>query len=113
MKIQFELNPNQRRALVGGLIAAAFFLIEAGVIEILLGLDQDCRRAVDRRAIVSQRGRRRYGVLAGKQKKAGRVMFDDISAPAGGNGIRRWSNLGLQRRELAARRQHRCKSTRR
>lgn len=48
MKIQFELNPNQRRALVGGLIAAAFFLIEAGVIEILLGLDQDCRRAVER-----------------------------------------------------------------
>jgi hypothetical protein len=47
MKIQFEIGPNQRRALVGALIAASFFLIEAGVIEILLGLDQDCRQAVE------------------------------------------------------------------
>jgi len=46
MNYRFRFGPNQRRALVGALVAASFFLIEAGVIEILLGFDQECRSAV-------------------------------------------------------------------
>jgi hypothetical protein len=46
MENRNKLSSIQRRALLGALIAASFFLIEAGVIEILLGLDQDCRRTV-------------------------------------------------------------------
>jgi hypothetical protein len=41
-----RLDPNQRRALLGALFAAAFFLVEAGVIEIVLGIDQACRRSL-------------------------------------------------------------------
>lgn len=44
MNSRVKLGPDQRRALLGGLLAASFFLIEAGVIEIILGLDQECRR---------------------------------------------------------------------
>jgi hypothetical protein len=46
MKNRYQFGPDQRRALVGALVAASFFLIEAGVIEIVLGLDQGCRSAV-------------------------------------------------------------------
>jgi hypothetical protein len=46
MNKSYHLGPDQRRALLGALIAASFFLIEAGVIEIILGLDQECRRTV-------------------------------------------------------------------
>jgi hypothetical protein len=46
MEYPFKLGHDQRRALVGALVAASFFLIEAGVIEILLGLDQECRGTV-------------------------------------------------------------------
>lgn len=46
MEYRFKFGPDQRRALVGALVAASFFLIEAGVIEILLGLDQECRSGV-------------------------------------------------------------------
>lgn len=44
MNDRFSLGPGQRRALLGALLAASFFLIEAGVIEIILGIDQTCRR---------------------------------------------------------------------
>ncbi len=43
---RLTLDKDQRRALIGALLAASFFLIEAGVIEIILGMDQECRRAV-------------------------------------------------------------------
>jgi len=41
-----RLDRNQRRGLVGALLAASFFLIEAGIIEIMLGLDLECRRSI-------------------------------------------------------------------
>jgi len=44
--MQFRLDKNQRRALVGALVAASFFLVEAGVIEIILGVDLECRRSI-------------------------------------------------------------------
>jgi hypothetical protein len=44
--MQFRLDKNQRRAVLGALLAASFFLVEAGVIEIILGVDQECRRSI-------------------------------------------------------------------
>jgi hypothetical protein len=41
-----ELKHQQRQVLLGAIIAGSLFLIEAGVIEIILGLDLECRRAV-------------------------------------------------------------------
>jgi hypothetical protein len=41
-----QFTPDQRRALLGALVAASFFLIEAGLIEISLGFDQECRRQI-------------------------------------------------------------------
>jgi hypothetical protein len=41
-----NLTLQQRRVVLGALLAASFFLIEAGVVEIILGLDQQCRREV-------------------------------------------------------------------
>jgi hypothetical protein len=48
MKTQIHLDRNERRVLIGALVAAAFFLVEAGIIEIFLGLDQECREAATR-----------------------------------------------------------------
>jgi hypothetical protein len=48
MKTTLHLGRNERRILIGALIAAAFFLVEAGIIEIVLGLDQECREAAAR-----------------------------------------------------------------
>ena len=44
--MQLHLDRNQRRALVGALLAASIFLMEAGIIEIMLGLDLECRRSI-------------------------------------------------------------------
>jgi hypothetical protein len=41
-----NLSRQQRRVVLGALLAASFFLIEAGVVEIILGLDQQCRSDV-------------------------------------------------------------------
>ena len=38
-----NLTRQQRRVVLGALLAASFFLIEAGVVEIILGFDQQCR----------------------------------------------------------------------
>ncbi|TFH35021.1 MAG: hypothetical protein E4G99_08235 [Anaerolineales bacterium] len=46
MSIPIKIDRNQRRAIVGALLAASFFLVEAGIIEILLGMDQACRRSI-------------------------------------------------------------------
>lgn len=44
--MSLRLDRSQRRAVVGALLAASFFLIEAGIIEIMLGLDLECRRSI-------------------------------------------------------------------
>lgn len=41
-----RLDRNQRRVVLGTLLAASFFLVEAGIIEILLGMDQHCRQSL-------------------------------------------------------------------
>jgi len=43
-----RLEPAQRRFLVGATLALAFFLIEAGIVEIALGKDEACRAQVAR-----------------------------------------------------------------
>jgi hypothetical protein len=48
MNTRLHLGRDERRVLIGALIAAAFFLVEAGIIEIVLGLDQECREAAAR-----------------------------------------------------------------
>lgn len=46
MTTNIRFNRNQRRVLLGSLVAASFFLVEAGIIEIILGIDQNCRQSV-------------------------------------------------------------------
>jgi hypothetical protein len=46
MSKPLRLERHQRRAIAGALLAASFFLVEAGVVEIILGLDLECRRSV-------------------------------------------------------------------
>ncbi len=43
---QLKLDQTQKTFLVGALLAVAFFLIAAGVVEIAIAIDQDCRDSV-------------------------------------------------------------------
>lgn len=43
---QLKLDQSQKTFLVGALLAMAFFLVAAGIVEIAIAIDQDCRDAV-------------------------------------------------------------------
>lgn len=43
---QLKLDQTQKTFLVGALLAMAFFLIAAGIVEIAIAIDQDCRDLV-------------------------------------------------------------------
>ena len=44
---QLKLDQSQKMFLIGALLAMAFFLIAAGVVEIAIAIDQDCRDSVE------------------------------------------------------------------
>lgn len=43
---QLKLDQSQKTFLIGALLAMAFFLITAGIVEIAIAIDQDCRDSV-------------------------------------------------------------------
>ena len=44
---KLKLDQSQKTFLIGALLAMAFFLIAAGVVEIAIAIDQDCRDSVE------------------------------------------------------------------
>jgi hypothetical protein len=43
---QLKLDQTQKTFLIGALLAVAFFFIAAGIVEIAIGMDQECRDSV-------------------------------------------------------------------